>query len=117
MTRMRSGLLFVLLLACSPAPVMTPVPTVHAKEDGPKPPVAKKAPHETAIHGRTLTDDYFWLRNKGSPEVVAHLDAENAYTAAMTTGQAELEQKLYDEMLARIKQDDDTVPVKDGAWR
>ncbi len=84
---------------------------------GPKPPIAKKEPHETSIHGKKLVDDYFWLRKKGSPEVESHLAAENAYTTAMTKEQAPLEQKLYDEMLARIKQDDDTPPVKDGAWR
>jgi len=45
-----------------------------------QPPVAKKVPHETTIHGRTFTDDYFWLREKSNPDVIKHLEAENAYT-------------------------------------
>jgi len=112
--------------ACAPAvshdtPRPPPVAVADAAapppSDAPKPPVAKKEPHKTQVHGLELVDDYHWLRSKGAPEVVAYLEAENAYTAAMTKGQAALEQKLYDELLARIKQDDDTVPAKDGAWK
>ena len=84
---------------------------------GPKPPAAKQAPHETKIHGRTLVDNYFWLRNKDTPEVVSYLEAENAFAAELTKATAPLQQKLYEEMLARIRQDDDTPPVKDGSWR
>jgi oligopeptidase B len=83
----------------------------------PRPPTAKKVPHETAIHGQKLVDDYFWMREKGSPDVVGYLEAENAYTAAMTKPLEPRAQRLYDEMLGRIKQDDDTPPVKDGAFR
>ena len=48
----------------------------------PQPPVAAKRPHTTEIHGYTLKDDYFWLREKTNPEVIKHLEAENAYTEA-----------------------------------
>src|SRR5690349_10966776 len=48
-----------------------------------KPPVAKKSPRTTTVHGDTLVDDYYWMREKNSPEVIAHLEAENAYTDAV----------------------------------
>ena len=44
------------------------------------PPLAAKVPHTTQIHGYTLNDDYFWLREKSDPEVIKYLEAENAYT-------------------------------------
>jgi oligopeptidase B len=87
-----------------------------APSAGPRPPIAKKDPHEWSLFGDKHVDDYFWLRNKGSPDVVAYLQAENAYTDAMTRADAPLERTLYDEMVARLQEDDATPPVKDGAW-
>ena len=75
-----------------------------------QPPVAKKDPHTTQIHGDTLADDYYWLRNKGTPDVEAHLKAELAYAEALMKPMEALQQKLYDEMLARIQQTDVDVP-------
>jgi oligopeptidase B len=80
------GLLIAALLgaACSPAaplptlPVAASSPSAAAPhEEGARPPIAKKLPVETTIHGQKRVDDYFWLRNKGTPEVVAYLKAEN----------------------------------------
>jgi len=81
-----------------------------------KPPVARKAPKVTEIHGETLVDDYAWLREKQAPEVKAYLDAENAYTDAVTAPAAALRQKLYDEALSRIKQTDLSVPYRHRGW-
>ena len=67
------------------------------------PPVAKKIPKTTTIHGVTLTDNYAWLRQKESPAVKAYLAAENAYTDAGTQHLATLQDTLYKEMLGRIK--------------
>jgi oligopeptidase B len=112
-----------LIGACASPPPLAKAPTSaapvprQAVDTSPRPPVARKEAHVTALHGRELVDPYFWLRKKGSPEVVQYLEAENAYTAAMTKSLDPLATRLYDEMLARIKQDDDTPPVKDGAWR
>ena len=64
-----------------------------------QPPVARKVPHATQIHGDTLVDDYYWLRNKGTPEVEAYLKAELAYAEAFMKPTEALQQKLYDEML------------------
>ena len=79
-------------------------------------PVAKKDPHTTRVHGDTLVDDYYWLRNKGTPEVEAHLKAELAYAEAFMKPTEALQQKLYDEMLARIQQTDVDVPFLDRGF-
>jgi oligopeptidase B len=80
----------------------------------PAPPVAKKVPKVTEIHGRKLVDNYFWLRDKTNPEVKAYLEAENAYTDAVMRATEPLQRKLYDEMLGRIKETDVEVPYQDG---
>ena len=80
------------------------------------PPATAKRPHVTKIHGDTLVDNYFWLREKSNPDVIAHLEAENAYTAAVMKPTEPLQQKLYDEMLGHIKQTDVNVPYKLGGW-
>jgi oligopeptidase B len=82
----------------------------------PKPPVTGKKPHVTKIHGDTLVDNYFWLREKSNPDVIAHLEAENAYTAAMTADTKPLQQKLYDELLGHVKQTDVNVPYRLGDY-
>ena len=82
----------------------------------PKPPTTEKKPHVTKIHGDTLVDNYFWLREKSNPDVIAHLEAENAYTAAMTASTQPLQQKLYDELLGHIKQTDVNVPYHLGEY-
>jgi oligopeptidase B len=62
------------------------------------------------------SDDYFWLRNKKDPGVIAYLEAENAYTDAMTAHTRDLEAALYKEILGRIKETDEHVPVLDHGW-
>ena len=80
------------------------------------PPKAAKTPHETKIHGYTLKDDYFWLREKSNPAVISYLEAENAYTEALMKPTAALQETLYKEMLGRIKQTDLSVPVRIGEY-
>jgi oligopeptidase B len=82
----------------------------------PVPPVARKVPKVTVVHGDTLRDDYAWLRDKDSPDVIAYLEAENAYAEARTKPGAAFQETLYREMLARIKEDDQTVPYPFGGW-
>ncbi len=82
----------------------------------PLPPVAKKAPKTTEINGRTMVDNYYWLRDKKNPEVKAYLEAENAYTDAVMKPTEGLQKKLYDEMLSRIKETDIEVPYKEGDY-
>ena len=84
--------------------------------DVPAPPVAKKIPHITEIHGRKLVDNYFWLRDKNNPEVAAYLRAENAYTEAVMKPTEAFQARLYDEMLSRIQETDVEVPYKQGEY-
>jgi oligopeptidase B len=76
------------------------------------PPVAKIVPVTTTLFGDTRTDPYAWLRDRNDPDTLAYLEAENAYTRAMTKHTEELQATLYSEMLGRIKQTDLSVPVK-----
>ena len=80
------------------------------------PPAAKKVPHMQMLHGDTLTDDYFWLRERENPEVRKFLEAENAYTDAYMKPTEPFQKALYEEMLSRIKETDLTVPYRDGGW-
>ncbi|MFN7947551.1 MAG: S9 family peptidase [Blastocatellia bacterium] len=91
---------------------------INAQDDSVpvKPPVARKAPKTTTTHGDTLTDDYFWLREKSSPEVIKFLEDENKYTDAVMKPTEAFQESLYKEMLARIRETDLSVPVKDGEY-
>src|SRR5437588_11168453 len=82
----------------------------------PKPPATEKKPHVTKIHGDTLVDNYFWLREKSNPDVITHLEAEHAYTAAMPADTQPLQQKLYGELLGCVKQTDVNVPYRLGDY-
>ncbi len=82
----------------------------------PKPPMAEKKTKTTKIHGDTMVDDYFWLREKSNPAVIAHLEAENAYTDAAMQPTAALQEKLYKEMVGHIKETDQTVPYRFGDY-
>ena len=73
-------------------------------------PIAKQIPVGTTLHGDTRTDNYAWLRQKEKPEVLAYLNAENAYAEAILKPTELLQEKLYQEMLSRIQQTDLTVP-------
>jgi oligopeptidase B len=80
------------------------------------PPVAPRVPHVTQVHGYRVEDDYFWLRERANPAVLAYLRAENAYADAMMASTAGLQDTLYAEMLARIKQTDENVPYRSDGW-
>ncbi len=81
-----------------------------------QPPIAKKAPHVTTIHGERLVDNYYWLRQKDSPEVLAYLKAEDAYTDWFMKPTKPLQETLYNEMLGRVQEPDESVPYRDGDW-
>ena len=86
--------------------------TPMAYEQDPLPPVAKRVRHQNHWHGDVYVDDYHWLRDKESPEVRAYLEAENAYTEACTKDLAAFEEQLYQELVARVQQTDQDVPVR-----
>ena len=75
-------------------------------------PLARRAPVEHLLHGDRRTDDYAWLREKQNPEVIAYLNAENAYTDAVLCGTEPFQESLYHEMLGRILQTDLSVPYR-----
>jgi len=78
------------------------------------PPVARRAPVADTLFGDVRIDDYRWMRERGSPEVIAYLEAENAYTAAMTAHLSDLEETVYEEMVGRIKETDLSVPYMEN---
>jgi oligopeptidase B len=80
------------------------------------PPLAEKRPVVHEAHGDRRVDEYAWLRERDDPAVIAHLEAENAYTEAMTAGSAGLRDRLFGEIVGRIQQTDSGAPVPHGAW-
>ncbi len=86
-----------------------------------KPPVAAKKPHSYNRHGVTISDDYHWLKDQGYPKVddvpvLDYLKAENAYFEAQMKPHAARVETIFAEMKARLKEDESTVPQKDGAY-
>jgi oligopeptidase B len=86
-----------------------------------KPPIAEKRPHSQTHHGITVTDDYHWLRDEGYPkvddkDVLEYLKAENAYFEAKMAPHKALTETIFQEMKGRIKEDDSSVPQKDGDY-
>ena len=82
----------------------------------PVPPAARRVRHERAHHGDTVVDEYAWLAGKDNPETIAYLEAENAYTAVMTAGQAGLRERIFGEIKGRTKETDLSVPARKGGW-
>ena len=80
------------------------------------PPAAKKIPKADTIHGDLRVDDYFWMREKSNPDVQAYLEAENAYTDAVTGPTEALQETLYTEIKGRIQETDLSVPYKLGGY-
>ena len=93
----------------------------------PKPPIAKKIPHKIITHNDTRVDNYFWMRlsdeqkNAEKPDtqtqcVLNYLNAENAYTKQSLRKTEDFQKKLFDEIVGRIKQDDESVPYCDNGY-
>ncbi len=103
-----------------PGPSAAPAPGSAPRDTDPRPlptpPVPTRKPVELHAHGDLRIDDWYWLRDRDDPEVIAHLEAENAYTDAMTATTAELRATLYAEIVARIEETDLSVPVRKGPW-
>ncbi|HEY8294152.1 MAG TPA: S9 family peptidase [Micrococcaceae bacterium] len=93
------------------APRATPAPGHSAA-----PPVAKKVPTTRTHHGDSFTDNYEWLRDKENPQVKAHLEAEQAYTDAVTAHQEQLRQDIFNEIKNRTQETDLSVPNRKDDW-
>lgn len=82
----------------------------------PMQPVAKKIPRELMNHGNVRIDNYFWMNQREDPEVISYLEEENAYTEAVMKHTKLLQEKLYNEIKSKIKQDDQTVPYPENGY-
>ncbi len=82
----------------------------------PSPPRAPRRPTELPAHGETRVEDYFWLRERDAPDVLAYLEAENAYTAAVTAADAARRDELFTELRGHVQETDVSAPVPDGPW-
>ena len=82
----------------------------------PAPPSAPREARDVSVHGDPRIDEYHWLRDRDDPRTLRYLRAENAYAEAWLAPHAALAEQLYQEMLSRIQQDDDSVPMRKGAW-
>lgn len=82
----------------------------------PTPPEAARLPIELEAHGDVRIDEYYWLQDKDNPEVIAYLEAENAYTALAMAHTEALQEQLFSEIVSRIEETDLSVPTKKGPW-
>lgn len=89
---------------------------MNTKNTLPDPPDAKKIPKELSIHGDKRIDHYFWLNDREDPEVIKYLEAENEYTKAALADTEEFQEELYQEIIGRIKQEDESVPFKENVY-
>ena len=81
-----------------------------------QPPKAKRIPTERTHHGDSIIDDYSWLATKEDPETTSFLEAQNAYTAELTADQEKLRGAIFDEIKARTKETDLSVPLRKNGW-
>src|SRR6266496_761617 len=107
-----------LILAALTLPMTTVSLTAQssATPPSPAPPVARVQPKVDTLNGEVRVDNYFWLREKQNPEVMAYLEAENAYTAAGMRHTEALQERIYRELLGRIKETDLSVPYRQGGF-
>src|SRR3984957_16238946 len=82
----------------------------------PGPPPAPRRPTRLEAHGDVRVDDWYWLRDRDDPAVIAHLEAENGYTETMTAASAGLRERLYEQIKGRIQEDDLSAPARYGRW-
>ena len=98
------SILVVTLVACSGEKPSSPTPA------------PEKRPVTLELHGDSRVDNYFWLRERENPEVIAYLEADNAYTEEALSPYKGLQDVLVDEMKARMKQDEESAPYKRGDY-
>jgi oligopeptidase B len=79
-------------------------------------PVAARRPHELEAHGKIRADDWWWLRERDNPEVIAYLEAENEYARALLEPTAALQERLFEQIKARVQEDDVSVPSRRRGW-
>jgi oligopeptidase B len=83
---------------------------------GTTPPQASKRPHTLTLHGDERVDDWYWLRERDDPEVLAYLEAENTYADELLAPEAALREQIFNEIKVLIQETDESAPVREGAW-
>jgi oligopeptidase B len=111
---MRFAEIVSVLMLCLPSVAV--IAQVQLAAEGNLPPAAARIPKDVTVHGDRRVDDYFWLRDRTNPAVLDYLRAEDAYTDGVMAPTVPLQNTLYAEMLARIKETDSSAPYPDGAW-
>ncbi|HHW81218.1 MAG TPA: S9 family peptidase [Bacteroidales bacterium] len=81
------------------------------QSDFPTPPVAEVQPKTFVEFDQQRVDNYYWMRDKTDPKVIDYLDAENAYTETVMSSTSDLQEKIYNEILGRMKEDDESYPT------
>ncbi|MCX6555622.1 MAG: S9 family peptidase [Candidatus Aminicenantes bacterium] len=105
--RILLGIVFIALM----------VPAWIPGQELPKPPLAERIKKELTLHGHTRIDPYYWLNERANPKVIDYLKAENAYTDAVMKPTLKLQEKIYQELVGRKKQNDVSVPFSEnGYW-
>ena len=115
---MRPSLL-VLFLAALPLYLMSSCGNPQSRDLATSldaPPRPEQREHVLVSHGQQRVDEYYWLRERENPEVLAYLAAENAWLAQRMAPTEPLQERLFEEIKGRIKQDDSSVPEREGGW-
>jgi oligopeptidase B len=118
---MKALLSISLIVASLATPVYAQTSPITKDAMTTKPPIAEKRPHSQTHHGITITDDYYWLKDQSYPkvddkDVLEYLKAENAYFEAQMAPNKALTEIIFQEMKGRVKEDDSSVPQKDGDY-
>src|SRR5258708_8514631 len=79
-------------------------------------PTAPRRPHVLSIHGDERVDDWYWMRDRDDPAVIAHLEAENAYAEALLAPAATLRDGIFNEIRGRVQETDTSASMPDGEW-
>jgi oligopeptidase B len=91
-------------------------PAAGAAFADPQPPAVRRSDSERVFHGDTVVDEFAWLADKENPETIAYLEAQNAYTEALTASQEDLRSAIFGEIKARTQETDLSVPSRKGGW-
>ncbi|MEZ5459214.1 MAG: hypothetical protein R3E65_07875, partial [Steroidobacteraceae bacterium] len=110
-----AGLAALAVTACAHTPTSIKPSTMNNPTP---PPVAERIPHDVESPNGARVDEYYWLRDdeRQNPRMLGYLEAENAYTDRQLAPIQPLKQKLFDEIVGRIKQDDASVPYRKGGY-
>ena len=84
--------------------------------DCPSPPSAPRKPHVLTVHGRERVDEWYWLRDRDNPEVIADLEAENDYATAILAPTEKLQEELFESIRSRVVETDASAPIRQGPW-